>query len=121
MSSLKTTSRLRRARRYRCDYLRDDKTFLSVHKTGKHIYAQIIQANNGATKVLAASSTLDKTIAKDLKYTCNIAAATKIGETIAKKALDIGIKELSFDRSGFPYHGKIKALAEAARKAGLKF
>ena len=121
MSSIKTTNRLRRARKTRCAYMRDDKTFLSVHKTDKHIYAQIIQATNGVIKVLAASSTLDKTLAKDLKNTCNIAAATKIGETIAKKALDIGVKELSFDRSGFPYHGKVKALAEAARKAGLKF
>lgn len=90
---------------------------LSVFRSGKHIYAQLIDDENGAT--LVSASTLDKALG--LEQTHNIEAAKKIGESIAKRALDNGIEEIVFDRSGYLYHGRIKALAEAAREAGLKF
>ncbi|MGO1580361.1 MAG: 50S ribosomal protein L18 [Peptoniphilaceae bacterium] len=90
---------------------------LSVYRSSAHIYAQIIDDVNGHT--LAQASSLDKSL--ELESTKNIEAAKKIGESIAKRALDAGIKEVVFDRSGYLYHGRIKALAEAARETGLKF
>ncbi|EFI41402.1 MULTISPECIES: 50S ribosomal protein L18 [Peptoniphilus] len=90
---------------------------LSVFRSGAHIYAQLIDDVKGHTMVSA--TTLDKSLG--LENTKNMEAAKKIGETIAKRALDAGIEEAVFDRSGYLYHGRIKALAEAAREAGLKF
>ncbi|RVU54077.1 50S ribosomal protein L18 [Anaerosphaera multitolerans] len=90
---------------------------LSVYRSDAHIYAQIIDDEKGHT--LASASTLDKSL--ELSSTKNLEAAKKIGETIAKRALDAGIEEVVFDRSGYLYHGRIKALAEAARETGLKF
>lgn len=90
---------------------------LNVYRSGKHIYAQIIDDIAGNT--LASASTLDKSL--NLTTTKNKEAAKVIGENIAKRALEKGIDEVVFDRSGFIYHGRIKELAEAAREAGLKF
>lgn len=92
---------------------------LVVHRTNQHIYAQIIDDTKGVT--LAQSSTLDETVASGLKATCNIAAAKKVGEAIAKKAKEAKVVQVVFDRGAFLYHGKVKALADAARENGLDF
>ncbi len=92
---------------------------LSVHRTNLHIYAQVI-APEGA-KVLASASTLEKEVRAKLKNGGNKAAAAAVGTRIAEKAKVLGIEEVAFDRSGFRYHGRVKALADAAREAGLKF
>lgn len=90
---------------------------LSVYRSSKHIYAQLIDDEAGNT--LLSASTLDKSL--DLESTGNIEAAKAVGAAIANKAKEHGIEEVVFDRSGYVYHGKIKALADAAREAGLKF
>jgi len=113
----KKVSRLRRARRSRAK-IRDLKIArLCVNRTPRHIYAQIIDGE-GAT-ILASASTVEK----DLKAgtTGNADAATKIGSLIAERAKAAGIEKVAFDRSGYKYHGRIKALADAAREAGLEF
>ena len=92
---------------------------LAVFRSNSHMYAQIIDDSVGNT--LVAASTLEKDVKAELEKTNDIAAAAKVGEVIAKKALDKGITEVVFDRGGFIYRGKIQALAEAAREAGLKF
>lgn len=92
-------------------------TRLTVHRTPRHIYAQVISAEGN--KVLASASTLDK----DLRSgsTGNVDAATKVGSLIAERAKTAGVSKVAFDRAGFKYHGRIKALADAAREAGLDF
>ncbi|MBK4764838.1 MAG: 50S ribosomal protein L18 [Pantoea sp. Brub] len=115
----KKFSRIQRAKRTRCKIKKSNLSRLIVHRTSRHIYAQIT-SSNGA-KVFIAASTLEKAINKDIKYTGNKEAAIIIGNIIAKRAIDKGITEVSFDRSGFQYHGRIKALAEAARETGLQF
>ena len=92
---------------------------LSVFRSNNHMYAQIIDDTVGNT--LVAASTLEKDVKAELKKTNDVEAAAYLGTVIAKKALDKGIKEVVFDRGGFIYQGKIKALAEAAREAGLEF
>ncbi|MBQ6091293.1 MAG: 50S ribosomal protein L18 [Lachnospiraceae bacterium] len=92
---------------------------LSVFRSNSHMYAQIIDDTVGNT--IVAASTLDKDVKGQLKFTDNIEAATLLGKVIAQKALDKGIKTVVFDRGGFIYHGKVQALAEAAREAGLEF
>ena len=92
---------------------------LAVFRSNNHMYAQIIDDTVGNT--LVSASTLQKDVKADLAKTNNVEAAAKLGEVIAKKALDKGIKNVVFDRGGFIYQGKIKALAEAAREGGLKF
>ena len=92
---------------------------LSVFRSEKHIYAQIIDDMTGTT--LAAASTVEKEIASTLEATSNIAAAAAVGTAIAKKAAAKGIENVVFDRGGFLYHGRVKALADAAREAGLQF
>ncbi len=118
MSDKKTT-RLRRARktRYKIRELRADR--LCIYRTPRHIYAQIIAGDSGAT--VAAASTVEKALAAGLKSTGNVEAAKRVGEEIAKRAKDKGILKVAFDRSGFKYHGRVKALADAAREAGLEF
>ena len=96
-----------------------EKPRLSVFRSNSHMYAQIIDDTKGTT--LVSASTLQKDVKDGLKYTDNVEAAKKLGEVIGKKAVDQGIKEVVFDRGGFIYQGKIKALAEAAREAGLTF
>ena len=92
---------------------------LAVFRSNNHMYAQIIDDTVGNT--LVSASTLQKDVAEGLEKTNNVDAAAKLGEVIAKKALDKGIKSVVFDRGGFVYQGKVKALAEAAREAGLDF
>ncbi len=112
-------SRLRRATktRYRIRSLGVNR--LSVHRTPRHIYAQV-QTCDGS-KVLVSASTLESLIKAGLKSTGNIDAAKAVGKAIAEKAIGIGINQVAFDRSGFKYHGRVKALAEAARETGLIF
>lgn len=90
---------------------------LNVFRSSKHIYAQLIDDEKGVT--LVSASTLDKEFAGESGG--NIEAATKVGELIAKRAIEKGYKEVVFDRGGYIYHGRVKALAEAAREAGLQF
>lgn len=92
---------------------------LAVFKSERHIYAQIIDDTKGHT--LVSASTLDKELRQRLSKTYNVEAAKEVGRLIAQRALSLGIKTVVFDRGGFKYHGRIKALADAAREAGLKF
>ena len=114
----KNAQRLRRAIPARAKIRQLKAMRLSVHRTPQHIYAQIFDSNS---KVLAAASTLQKTVREGLKNTGNATAAAAVGKAIAEKAVAAGIKQVAFDRSGFKYHGRIKALAEAARANGLEF
>jgi len=97
----------------------EERPRLSVFRSAKHIYAQIIEDTTGRT--LATASTVAKDIADGQKYTGNVEAAKAVGTAIAKKALEQNIKQVVFDRNGFLYHGRVKALADAAREAGLSF
>jgi large subunit ribosomal protein L18 len=115
----KKNNRLKRALKLRSKIRRLSVDRLSVHKSSQHIYAQIISGDGSRT--LACASSTQATIKDTLKNTNNIAAAIEVGKVIAKNALAAGVTEVAFDRSGFKYHGRIKALAEAAREAGLKF
>ena len=116
----KKTSRLRRARRARAKIRELGVYRLTVHRTPRHIYAQII-APNGAD-VVASASTVDKTIVSDIEgHRGNVAAAAVVGRHIAERAREKGVEQVAFDRSGFRYHGRVKALADAAREAGLEF
>jgi large subunit ribosomal protein L18 len=92
---------------------------LCIFRSAKHIYAQIIEDGTGRT--LVSTSTVSKDVAEGQKYTGNVEAAKAVGVAIAKKALEQNIKQVVFDRNGFLYHGRVKALADAAREAGLSF
>ncbi|MFT5135934.1 MAG: large subunit ribosomal protein L18 [Arenicella sp.] len=118
MKESKKEARLRRARKIRGKISRQGVTRLSVHRTSQHIYAQVIDGSGG--NVLASSSTMDASVKKELKNTSNCDAATVVGKRVAELALKAGVEQVAFDRSGFRYHGRVKALAEAAREAGLK-
>jgi large subunit ribosomal protein L18 len=115
----KKTSRLRRAKSARARIRKLAVPRLSVHRSGQHIYAQVIAAD-GET-VVAAASTVQKALRGDLKGTKNKSAAAAVGKAIAEKARAAGVESVAFDRSGFRYHGRVAALADAAREAGLKF
>ena len=115
----KKQSRLRRARQARARIAELKAVRLSVFRTNQHIYAQVISACGG--KVLAAASTVETDIRKDVPNGGNVAAAQTVGKLVAERALKAGVEQVAFDRSGFKYHGRIKALAEAARENGLKF
>jgi large subunit ribosomal protein L18 len=115
----KKIARLRRARKTRAKIAELKVARLTVNRTNGHIYAQIIDATG--SKVLASASTLDKDVRKDISNGGNAAAATAIGKMIAEKAKAAGIETVAFDRAGFKYHGRVKALADAAREGGLKF
>jgi large subunit ribosomal protein L18 len=118
--SQKSNSRLKRKIRVRKKIKgASDRPRLNVFKSAKHIYAQLIDDTNGTT--LVATSTLVETVKGDLNYTGNIEAAKKVGASIAKAALEKGIDRVVFDRNGFLYHGRIQALADAARENGLSF
>lgn len=113
----KKQSRLRRARRGRMKMREIGAVRLSVHRTPRHMYAQVIAPEGD--RVLATASTLEK----DLRggATGNVEAAAKVGSLIAERAKSAGVTRVAFDRSGFKYHGRVKALAEAAREGGLEF
>ena len=115
--SAKNDSRLRRARRARTKMRELGMNRLSVHRTPRHIYAQVFAP--GGDKVLASASTLDK----DLRSgsTGNIDAAAAVGKLVAERAKAAGVEQVAFDRSGYKYHGRVKALADAARENGLDF
>jgi len=119
MKLTKKDRRLRRASRGRANIRESGSARLTVHRTPQHIYAQIT-TSDGA-KVLAVASTVQEAVASGLKGTGNATAAKAVGRAIAERAKAAGIESVAFDRSGFRYHGRVKALAEAAREAGLKF
>ena len=110
---------MRRARQARARIAEQKAIRLSVFRTNQHIYAQVISACGG--KVLAAASTIEADVRKDIPNGGNVAAATTVGKLVAERARKAGVEQVAFDRSGFKYHGRIKALAEAARENGLKF
>lgn len=113
----KKLSRLRRAKKSRLKIRELDANRLCVNRTSRHIYAQVTSPDGSV--VLASASTLDKTLRAD--DTGNIGAAGKVGSLIAERAKAAGISKVAFDRSGYKYHGRIKALADAARESGLDF
>jgi len=115
----KKQSRIRRSRRARAKIASLGVNRLSVHRTPRHTYAQVFSGETG--KVIAAVSTLSADIRKSIKYPGNIEAAAAVGKLIAEKARAAGVEEVAFDRSGFKYHGRVKALADSARENGLKF
>jgi large subunit ribosomal protein L18 len=115
----KNTARLRRAKSTRSHIRTLGVPRLSVHRTAQHIYAQVTSASGD--KVIASASTVQKTIAGELKGTKNKSAAAAVGKAVAERALKAGVEKVAFDRSGFRYHGRVQALADAAREAGLKF
>ena len=114
----KNLSRLRRAKKARAKMHELGATRLVVFRTPRHIYAQVIN-NDG--NVVVCASTLEKELAQQVKYTGNIEAAKLIGKVIGERALAKDVTTVSFDRSGFQYHGRVAALADGAREAGLKF
>lgn len=115
----KTDKRERRTQRIRRRIREFSTSRLCVHRTPRHIYAQIIDSSG--SKVLAAASSLEAEMRQSLKHGGNIEAAKAIGKRIAERAVAAGVKQVAFDRSGFKYHGRVKALADAARENGLEF
>jgi large subunit ribosomal protein L18 len=119
MKITKKERRTRRALRTRIRIREIGVARLTVHRTPRHIYAQLFAADG--SKVLASASTVQDAVAKGLKYTGNVEAAKVVGRAIAEAAKAVGVEKVAFDRSGFQYHGRVKALADAAREAGLQF
>jgi len=112
--------RIRRARKVRAKIRELRVPRLCVHRTPRHIYAQVIAAEGG--KTLASASTLDKSLRGEVEgHSGNVDAAALVGKTLAERAKAAGVETVAFDRSGFRYHGRVKALADAAREGGLKF
>lgn len=115
--NVKKLKRLRRAKRSRAKMSELGAHRLCVHRTPRHIYAQVISPEG---KTLVAASTVQKDVSKGVKYTGNIDAAAAVGKVIAEKSKSAGITKVAFDRSGFKYHGRVKALADSARENGLE-
>ena len=115
--SEKKETRLRRARKARLKMRELEAVRLCVYRSSQHIYAQVLSADGA--KVLASASTLDKELRDGA--TGNVDAAKKVGQLVAERAKAAGITQVAFDRSGFKYHGRVKALADAAREGGLEF
>lgn len=115
----KKTARLSRSKRTRIKLKELGHTRLSVYRTPRHIYAQVL-SSDGST-VIASASTVEKDVKAKCKYTGNVASAVVVGEMIATRCKEKGIEQIAFDRSGYRYHGRVKALAEAAREHGLQF
>ena len=114
--SVKNNSRLRRAKKARANIRNQEVPRLSVYRSSKHFYAQI--SDSLGSKVIVSASTLEK----DLKISSNnLDGASEVGKVVAERAMKNGIKKVVFDRSGYKYHGRIKALADSARKSGLEF
>ena len=116
--SEKIEARIRRAKATRAKIAQLKAVRLTVHRSNSHIYAQVIDA---ASKVLASASTSEKELRATVKNGGNVKAAAEIGRRIAERAKQAGVTQVAFDRSGYRFHGRVKALAEAAREAGLKF
>lgn len=119
MKNKKIKNRIRRTKSTRAKIKRLQVPRLCISKSHKHIYVQLIEPNSA--NILASASTLDKGLSADLAYGGNIDAAKKVGSLIGSKTIELGIKEVAFDRSGYQYHGRVKALADSAREAGLDF
>jgi large subunit ribosomal protein L18 len=119
MKITKKERRARRARPTRAKIRELGAARLTVHRTPRHIYAQLFDGSGA--RVLASASTVQKEVAQGLSGTGNIEAARAVGRTIAERARAAGITRVAFDRAGFQYHGRVKALADAAREAGLEF
>jgi large subunit ribosomal protein L18 len=120
MSSMnKKERRQRRAVKTRAHIRELGVARLSIHRTPRHMYAQV--TDSAGSKVLAAASTLQESVRGDLKGTGNVEAAKAVGRTIAERAKAAGVTKVAFDRAGFQFHGRVKALADAAREAGLEF
>lgn len=115
----KNQSRLRRAKATRARIRKLNVARLTVHRSGQHIYAQVIAASGD--KVLASANTLQDGVVAGVKGTKNKTAAAAVGKAIAERAKAAGVEKVAFDRSGFLYHGRIQALADAAREGGLQF
>ena len=115
--SVKNESRLRRARKARQRMRRQGVSRLSVHRTPRHIYAQVFSPDGD--RVLASASTLDSSLRSGT--TGNVDAASAVGKLVAERAVAAGVGKVAFDRSGYKYHGRVKALADAAREGGLDF
>ena len=113
----KKTARLRRARRTRLKIRELNRVRLCVNRSSQHIYAQVLSEDG--SQVIAQASTLEKSLRDSSTGNCDAAAA--VGKLIAERAKEAGVSSVAFDRSGFQYHGRIRALAEAAREAGLEF
>jgi len=118
MSIDKKQRRVRRAKKARAKIFQLQMPRLCVHRTPRHIYGQIIMPDG---KVVASASTLDQEVKQEIKYSGNVEAAKIIGKLIAKRGMAAGISSVAFDRSGFRYHGRVQALADAARESGLEF
>lgn len=114
----KKAARLRRAKRTRAKIREIGANRLCVHRTPRHIYAQIIAPEGD--RVLVCASSLEPSLRGSVKYTGNVEAAAAVGKLVAERAQAAGISQVAFDRSGFQYHGRVKALAEAARQSGLQ-
>jgi large subunit ribosomal protein L18 len=114
----KKTARIRRAAQTRRKIHEVNAVRLTVHRTNAHIYAQVYSPEG---KVLISASTVEKEVRTKVSKGSNKSAAAAVGKRIAEKARGLGIQAVAFDRSGYKYHGRVKALAEAAREAGLKF
>ena len=115
----KNEARLRRARRTRSKIAELKVVRLTVHRSNSHIYAQVIAPSGD--KVLASASTIEPELRNSVKNGGNVEAAAAVGKRIAEKAKQLGIEAVAFDRGGYRYHGRVKALADAAREHGLKF
>ena len=115
----KASSRMRRALKARKKIAGLKVHRLCVHRTPRHIYAQVIAPQGNET--LVSASSLDVGVRGNVKYTGNVEAAKVVGKMVAERAKEKGVVDVAFDRSGFKYHGRVKALADAAREAGLKF
>ena len=115
----KNQARLKRAKRSRYKIALHDAMRLSVFRTSRHFYAQVY--DEAGEKVLASASTLDPSIREAVKYSGNREAAQAVGALIAKNAQSVGVKSVAFDRSGYRYHGRVRAFADAARENGLAF
>ncbi len=115
----KRLSRIRRGKRSRMKMKEQGVNRLTIFRSSRHIYAQIISGEKNL--ILASASTVEKSVRDSLNYTGNAEAASTVGKLVAERAQKNGIQSVAFDRSGFKYHGRVKALAEAAREAGLQF
>ncbi len=115
----KKETRQRRARKTRARIAENKTARLAVHRTNLHIYVQVISADGGS--VLASASSLEADVRKELANGGNVKAAAVVGKRIAEKAKSAGVSSVAFDRSGYKYHGRVKALADAAREHGLQF
>ena len=115
----KKQARLRRMKRTRAKIRELGVHRLTVHRTPKHIYAQVFDSHDGV--VLVSASTLDKLVREEVAYGGNVNAAKTVGRVIAERAKEAGVSKVAFDRSGFRFHGRVQALADAAREHGLEF